>query len=562
MPPSGRRVGFVLAAVLVVVLAVAVTVEAVTLSGRPAAGAPGSGTVRLIALNDLHGNLEPPSGSSGRVTDDAGAQVEAGGAAFVAAHVAALRAQAPASVVLSTGDNVGASPLASALFRDEPTVEVLERIGVAASAAGNHEFDEGITELRRLQRGGCHPVDGCRFTPSYDGASFPILSANVTEGGKPALAASTVVEAGGARIGVIGATLSELPDLVSPDGIRGLEVGDEVAAVDAASRELTAQGVRAQVLLLHQGDEATGDGGPDACAIEPGGPGSRIAAAVSADVDAVFSAHTHQQYACSATDPAGNPRPFVQGLSFGRLLSVVDLALTGDGDVDRAATGTARNVVVTRDVAPDPAVADVVDRAVAQSRPLAERPVGTLAGPLLRAAAPSGLSPLGTVIADAQLAASRGDGAQLALTNPGGVRADLVPGAGGRVTYGQAYTVQPFGNILQTMTLTGAQLRAVLDQQFTVDDGPTVLQSSSNLRYTVVAGNRVGDISIGGVPVTDDGRYRVATNNFLSAGGDGFDTVTAGTELVGGPVDLDAFVAYLGANPGLAVPSTDRIVRR
>lgn len=561
MSSSGRRVGIVLAALLAVVLAVGVTVEAVTLSGRPAPGAPGPGTVRLIALNDLHGNLEPPSGSSGRVTDDVGAQVEAGGAAFLAAHVAALRAQAPASVVLSTGDNVGASPLASALFHDEPTVEVLERIGVAASVAGNHEFDEGIAELRRLQHGGCHPTDGCRFTPSYDGTSFPILSANVTDGsGRPALAASTVVEAGGTRIGVIGATLSELPDLVSPDGIRGLAVGDEVAAVDAASRGLTAQGVRAQVLLLHQGDETTGDGGPDACAIEPGGPASRIAAAVSADVDAVFSAHTHQQYLCSATDPAGNPRPFVQGLSFGRLLSVVDLALTGEGDVDRGAT-TARNEVVTRDVTPDPGVAEVVDRAVAQSRPLAERPVGTVAGPLLRAAGPTGLSPLGTVIADAQLAASRGDGAQIALTNPGGVRADLVPGAGGRVTYGQAYTVQPFGNILQTMTLTGAQLRAVLDQQFTVEDGPTVLQSSSNLRYTV-AGNRVGDIAIGGVPVTDGGRYRVATNNFLSAGGDGFDTFTAGTELVGGPVDLDAFVAYLGANPGLTPPSTDRIVRR
>nr|WP_224389641.1 metallophosphoesterase [Pseudonocardia sp. ICBG1293] len=241
MPSSGRRVGFVLAAVLVVVLAVGVTVEAVTLAARPDPGAPGAGTVRLIALNDLHGNLEPPTGSSGRVTDDAGAEVEAGGVEFLAAHVAALRAQAPASVVLSTGDNVGASPLASALFHDEPTVEVLERIGVAASAAGNHEFDEGIAELRRLQDGGCHPVDGCGFTPAYDGAAFPFLSANVTDGsGRPALAASTVVEAGGARIGVIGATLSELADVVSPDGIRGLEIGDEVAAVDAASRELTA----------------------------------------------------------------------------------------------------------------------------------------------------------------------------------------------------------------------------------------------------------------------------------------------------------------------------------
>ncbi|MEJ8278619.1 bifunctional metallophosphatase/5'-nucleotidase [Pseudonocardia spirodelae] len=558
MSSSGRRAAVVLAVLFALVLVVGVTVE--SLSSRPSAGSGGGGTVRLIALNDLHGNLEPPSGSSGRVTDDAGAEVEAGGAAFVAAHVRRLREEVPASAVLSTGDNVGASPLASALFHDEPTVAVLESMGVAASAAGNHEFDEGIAELRRVQRGGCHPTDGCRFTPSYDGAAFPILSANVTAGGDPALAASTVVEAGGTRVGVIGATLSELPDLVSPDGIRGLEVGDEVAAVDAASRALTAQGVRAQVLLLHQGDETAGDAGPDACSVEPGGPASRIAAAVSPDVDAVFSAHTHQQYSCAATDPAGNPRPLVQGLSFGRLLSVVDLAVTGDGDVDRAAT-TARNEIVTRDVAPDPAVARLVDRAVAQSRPLAERPVGTVAAPLLRAADPSGLSPLGTVIADAQLAASRGDGAQLALTNPGGVRADLVPGAGGRVTYGQVYTVQPFGNILQTMTLTGAGLRAVLDQQFTVEDGPTVLQSSSNLRYTV-AGNRVGEITIGGTPVTDDGRYRVATNNFLSAGGDGFDTFTAGTELVGGPVDLDAVVSYLGAHPGLTAPPTDRIVRR
>jgi 5'-nucleotidase len=197
---------------------------------------------------------------------------------------------------------------------------------------------------------------------------------------------------------------------------------------------------------------------------------------------------------------------------------------------------------------------------VAGSAPLAQRPVGTLAGPLPRAAAPSGLSPLGTVIADAHLAASRGDGAQLALTNPGGVRADLVPDADGRVTYGQAYTVQPFGNVLQTMTLTGAQLRAVLDQQFTVEDGPTILQTSSNVRYAV-AGERVGRIELDGVPVADDRPYRVAVNNFLSAGGDGFDAFSAGTDLVGGPVDLDALVAHLGAAPRLTAPPTDRIER-
>ncbi|OLM16891.1 MULTISPECIES: bifunctional UDP-sugar hydrolase/5'-nucleotidase [unclassified Pseudonocardia] len=554
---SSRRTGIVLAAVFASVLAVAVAAESRTLAGRPDAGGD-PGTVRVIAFNDLHGTLEPPTGSSARVTGDDGAEVDAGGAAYLAAHVERLRAEEPDSVLLSTGDNIGASPLASALFRDEPTIEVLDGMGVAASVAGNHEFDEGITELRRIAGGGCHPSDGCRFTPSFDGASFPVLAANVTEdGGGPALPATHVVEAGGTRIGIIGATLTELPGLVSPDGLRGLEIGDEVAAVDAASRDLTAQGVRAQVLLLHQGDDS--DGGPDSCALEPGGPGSRIAAAVSADVDAVLSAHSHQQYVCSATDPAGAPRPFVQGLSFGRLLSVLDLTITADGDVDRAAT-TARNEIVSHDVEPDPAAQEIVDRAVAGSAPLAERPVGTLAGPLPRAAAPSGLSPLGTVIADAHLAASRGDGAQLALTNPGGVRADLVPDAEGRVTYGQAYTVQPFGNVLQTMTLTGAQLRAVLDQQFTVEDGPTVLQTSSNVRYAV-AGERVGRVEVDGVPIADDRPYRVAVNNFLSAGGDGFDAFSAGTDLVGGPVDLDALVAHLGAAPRLTAPPTDRIGR-
>jgi len=549
---SGRRTGIVLAAVFALVLTAALAADIGSAAGGPA-------TVRVIAFNDLHGNLEPPSGSSARVTTGDGAEIEAGGAAFLAAHVARLRAEQPANVLLSSGDNVGASPLASALFRDEPTIELLDAMGVAASAAGNHEFDEGLAELQRLVAGGCHPDDGCRFGPTYDGASFPVLAANVTTAGRPVLPGHVVLDVGGTRLGVIGATLTELPDLVSPDGIRDIEVGDEIAAVDAASAELTAQGVHAQVLLVHQGDGTGSGGGPGSCALEPGGPGSAIAAGVSADVDAVFSAHSHEQYVCSVTDPAGAPRPFVQGLSFGRLVSVVDLALTGDGDVDRAAT-TARNEIVTRDVAPDPVAQGIVDAAVQGSEPLAQRPVGTLAGPLPRAADPSGLSPLGTVIADAQLAASRGDGAQLALTNPGGVRADLVPGPDGRVTYGQAYTVQPFGNILQTMTLTGAQLRAVLDQQFTVDDGPTVLQTSSNLRYSV-AGDRVTGIELDGAPVTDAGSYRVAVNNFLSAGGDGFDAFTAGTDLVGGPVDLDAFVGYLEANPGLAAPPTDRVTR-
>jgi 5'-nucleotidase len=531
------------------------------LAGKAVSGPPSGGTpvaVRLIALNDLHGNLEPPSGSAGRVVDAGGANVDAGGAAFLATHVAQLRAQSP-SVLLSVGDNVGASPVASALFHDEPTIDLLDQLGVAASTAGNHEFDEGYAELQRMQAGGCHPTDGCEFRPEFAGATFPILGANVVrDSGEPALPASTVVEVGGVRIGVIGATLRDLPTVVSAEGVRGLRFTDEIEAIDAASDALTARGVKAQIVLLHQGDEGAG-GGPSECAVKPDGPGSAIARGVSAQVDAVFTAHTHQQYVCSVPDPAGVQRPLVQGLSFGRLLSVVDLAVDpGTGEVVRADT-RARNEIVTRDVPPDPAAETLVAEAPAKAAPIADEPVGSLAGDLVRAAGPSGESPLGDVVADAQLEATRGAGAQVAITNPGGIRADL---QGGTVTYGEAFTVQPFGNIMQTITMTGAQLDAVLEQQWQ-QQSPRILQISSAMAYTwsqaAPAGEKVSGITIDGAPVDPAGRYRVSVNNFLAAGGDSFTVFARGTDLVGGPVDLDALLAFLAAHPNLVPPPTTRI---
>lgn len=553
----------VIAVVVVLVLVVAgiVALEVRNVRGSAAGGGPVA--VRIVAFNDLHGNLEPPSGSSGEVDDAAGASVEAGGAAHLAAHVARLRAEAPDTVLLSVGDNVGASPVASALFHDEPVIDVLDRLGVAASTVGNHEFDEGFTELRRLQDGGCHPVDGCLFRPGFDGASFPFLGANVTDtAGAPALPASTVVEVGGVRIGVIGVTLRELPTVVTAEAVAGLAFGDEVAAVDAASAGLTAQGVAAQVVLVHQGDEGAG-GGPSECSVEPGGAGSAIADDVSAAVDAVFTAHTHQQYVCARPDPAGNPRPLVQGLSFGRLLSVVDLEVDpATGDVLRDRT-TARNEVVSRDVEPDADVQAIVDEAVADAAPIADEPVGTIAADLLRSGGPSGETPLGDVIADPQLAATRDAGAQVAITNPGGIRADLPFAPDGVVTYGEAFTVQPFGNIMQVLTLTGAQLDAALEQQWQGQSSPRILQVSSTLRYrwsgAAPVGDRVTGLTVDGVPVDPAAPYRVAVNNFLAAGGDGFTAFADGTDLTGGEIDLDALLAYLAANPGLAPPAEDRI---
>ncbi|MGW0892440.1 bifunctional metallophosphatase/5'-nucleotidase [Saccharopolyspora sp. NPDC002578] len=529
---------------------------------------PDTTDVRLITFNDLHGNLEPPTGSSGEVELPDGSVVEAGGAAYLAAHLDRLRAQAPNSLVLSAGDSVGASPVNSALFHDEPTVEFLNSQDVRAHVVGNHEFDEGYAELQRLQSGGCHPEDGCRFRDSFEGAHFPYLGANVSfEDGSPALLPFTVQVSGGVPIGVIGATLEELPSVVSPEAVEGLRFGEEVAAIDRTADALDRFGIKAQVVLLHQGDEATG-GGPDSCELEPGGPATRIATEASPKVDAVFSAHSHQQYNCTATDPAGAPRPVVQGASFGRLLSVLDLSIDrATRDVVRERS-SARNEIVTRDIAPDAETVALVEEAREKAAPIANRAVGTITGDLLKAAAPSGESALGSVIADAQLESTAAGGAQLALTNPGGVRADLPhasspAGEGdGVVTYGEAFAVQPFGNIMQTITLTGAQLKNVLEQQWT-PEGATILQVSAGVHYeyseSAPIGSKVSGLTLHGEPVAPDALYRVAVNNFLAAGGDGFTGFAEGTDVTGGPVDLDALLGYFAAHPGVVPPAPDRI---
>ncbi|MBB5958884.1 5'-nucleotidase [Saccharothrix tamanrassetensis] len=529
--------------------------------------------VRLIGINDLHGNIEPPTGSSGRVTLSDGSQVEAGGAAYNATHIKNLQGQVRNSVIVGQGDLIGASPIVSALFHDEPTVEILNRVGMDTTAAGNHEFDEGYRELLRVQRGGCHPVDGCQFRESYDGAKFPILGANVTlaENGLPALPPFWVEFRDGIPIGFIGMPLKDVPILVDPNGIKELEFGDEIAAANRYADLLNWLGVKSIVLLVHQGDGTTG-GGPDDCRTVPGGPGQQIASKVSPKIDAVFSGHSHQHYNCTVTDPAGNPRPFIEGLAFGRELSVVDLKIDRrTRDVVRSAT-VAKNHVVTKDVTPDPAIQSVIDLAKSKSGPIANRPVGSIASDILRAQNGAGESALGNLIADSQLAATTGNGAVLALMNPGGVRTDLTyasspAGEGnGVVTYGEAFTVQPFGNILQTVTLTGTQIKAALEQQWQVVNGTPrqiILQPSAGLTYTWSAsapiGSKVSGIVLNGAPLDPTASYRVTINSFLQGGGDGFSAFTGGTEITGGGIDLDGFTAYLSAHPNTTPPALGRI---
>ncbi|VVJ23316.1 5'-nucleotidase (EC [Amycolatopsis camponoti] len=556
---------------LVVLAAAALATTAVTTAPASAGQRPDPTTdVRIIGFNDLHGNLEPPAGSSGRVRQSDGTTVDAGGAAYLATHVKQLRSQVRDSFVVSAGDNIGASPLTSALFHDEPTIDFLNMLGVNASVVGNHEFDEGYKELQRMQFGGCHPTDGCQFEKSFSGAKFPFLGSNVYfTNGLPALLPFTVKFEGGVPIGVIGATLKDLPSVVTPEAIKGLKFGDEVEAINRTANLLDFFGVKAQIVLMHQGDSTELEG-PNDCKVLPG-PATAIAKAVTPKVDAIFTGHSHQQYNCVINDPAGQPRPVIQGASFGRLLSVVDLKINlKTRDVVRSQT-KAFNEIVTRTVTPDPAVAALVADAVAKSGPIANKQIGTITQDLKAAGNAAGESALGDVIADAQLAGTQSNSAVIAMTNPGGIRADLnyassPAGEGdGVVTYGEAFTVQPFSNIMQTITLTGANLKNVLEQQWAPGVNPKFLQISSSLHYSWSAsaaqGSRVSNITVNGTPVDPAATYRVSVNNFLAAGGDGFTEFTKGTNLAGGPVDLDALVAYLGAHPNLAPPAADRVTQ-
>ncbi|MEU9844732.1 bifunctional metallophosphatase/5'-nucleotidase [Actinomadura sp. NPDC048032] len=543
-------------------------VTVVGVAAQPAAARPApTASVRLLALNDFHGNLEPPSGSSGTAIDENGNAVPAGGAAYVAAHLKRLRDRD--TLTVAQGDLIGASPLISAAYHDEPSVQFLGDAGVTASAVGNHEFDEGYQELLRIQNGGCHPVDGCSPAGRWRGAKFDYLGANVLlrKNDRPAVKPWTIRRVNGVRIGFIGLVTKTTPSIVTAEGIKDLKFQDEVDAANRAARELKRRHVRAMVVLVHEGDQVKSGERPDECGVVPGA-GTRIAQQADPEIDMVLSGHTHQQYLCSVQDPAGNPRLFSSGSSFGRVITEVNLKVNRrTGDIVRSSV-RADNHVVTRDVPPDPATQTFVQTWKDRVSTIADKPIGKITADLTRAPSAAGETALGDVIADGQLAGTRDLGAQVALMNPGGVRTDLVYNKSGSesedgiVTYGEAFAVQPFSNVMGVTSLTGAQIDALLEQQWT-SAGEKILQPSANLHFAIdragPVGDRVSAITIDGTPVDPAAVYKVAANNFLLGGGDGFSVFTQGKDQVLGPIDLDAFVAYFTAQGTVSPPALNRI---
>lgn len=547
--------------------------------------------ITLIALNDFHGNLEAPRRAITAPADANGpeVQVPAGGAAHLAAAIQAIRARSPNSLTVAAGDLVGASPLISSLFLDEPTIHAMNLMRLDFNAVGNHEFDRGSAELLRLDRGGCERLatrDPCVVDRDFGGADFAFLAANVlTADRAPLLPAYGIRRFGTGRgevvIGVIGMTLKETPTLVTPEGVAGLTFEDEAETVNALIPRLQAEGADAIVVLIHQGLSFRGPYSAKTCEGVDGDL-MQILRRLSPEVDVVVSGHTHQTYNCdfSTIDPT---RPFLvtSAGSQGTLLTEIKLtvdpargvtARTADmhivqGDAFRGSRGQVEPTDRFPRHTPDPRVAALVERYRAAAQPLAERVVGSLAGPALREDAPSGESVLGNLIADGQLAATRANGAQIAFVNSGGVRADLVPAANGSVTYGQIYAVQPFGNVIALRTLTGRQLKAVLEQQWNSGtntvERPQMLHPSAGFSYSYdlsrPAGQRVFDMRLNGTPITDESAVRIAAPTFLLSGGDNFTAWTAGTDPLGGPMDVDALEAWLTANPRLTPPAPDRI---
>src|SRR5437762_1737448 len=522
--------------------------------------------LRILAINDFHGNLRPPPGGI-RIADLAdktkNIAVPAGGAEHMATVVKQLREGHRNTIFVAAGDLIGASPLLSAMFHDEPTIESLSMMGLDVASVGNHEFDEGKDELLRMQNGGCHPKDGCLGPHPFTGAKFRYLAASTIEKGtgKSLFPGYEIRNFDGIPVAFIGLTLKGTPGIVAPDGVASLEFRDEAETVNALIPELKARGVEAIVVLIHEGGLPTGDYNecPDIS-----GPIVEIVKKFDHAVDVVVSGHTHRAYVCEI-----DGRLVTSGDKYGTLVTTIDLKLdsvTRDVISAKADNSIVRIATLAKD-AEQTALIEAYDTLAA---PIANRPAGSVTVTLSRVPNNAGESPLGDIIADAQLAATSAEekgGAVIAFTNPGGVRADVTRREDGAVTYADLFASQPFSNQLVTITLTGKQIKDMLEQQWLDPKRPRILQVSKSFSYAWDGSKPDGErviaerMSLNGQPVDPTASYRVTVNNFLFVGGDGFTVLTQGTVPQVGIYDVDALHAYFGANSPVGPTAADRIVR-
>jgi 5'-nucleotidase len=535
-------------------------------ASRSAAETPAPVDLRILAINDFHGYMRPPTGGiaiADPYDKTKKINVAAGGSEYMATLVRKLRAGAKNNIFVAAGDLIGASPFLSAMFHDEPTIESLSIMGLAVASVGNHEFDEGKDELLRMQNGGCHPTDKCRGPHPFAGAKFHYLAASTVEKstGKTIFPPYEIREFDGIPVAFIGLTLKGTPDIVSPVSVAGLEFKDEADTVNALVPELKARGVEAIVVLIHEGGFPTG--GYNEC---PGisGPIVDIVKKFDRAVDVVISGHTHQAYVCDI-----DGRLVTSGDKYGTIVTTIDIKL--DPATRDVISAKADNVIVRTDAyARDPDQTELLASYEKLAAPIADRRAGSITETLSRRPNDAGESALGDIIADAQLAATRAEdkgGAVIAVTNPGGIRTDLAKKQNGAVSYADIFASQPFRNQLVTLTLTGAQIKAMLEQQWLDPKRPRILQVSKGFSYAWDGAKPYGErviadrMSLNGARIDPAQNYRVTVNNYLSVGGDGFTVLKEGKAQLFGIYDADALDGYFKANSPVSAGQPDRITR-
>lgn len=540
--------------------------------------------IQILGLNDFHGQLEfgPPAASSGfRIGPLASGQCippscyPVGGAEYLSTHVDLLRAENPENTVfVSAGDLIGATPLLSAAFHDEPTIEAFNLMELDYNGVGNHEFDEGVDELLRMQEGGCHPVDGCGDGDDFEGAEFDFLAANVVykDDGKGKHKEKTIFKpykmrsfGHGIKVAFVGMTLEGTPLIVSPDGIASVDFLDEAQTVNDLVPELKKKGADVIVVLLHEGGSPSNTGGDPALinsCNNPSGALPPIVEAMSDEVDIVITGHTNWAVNCNI-----DGKIVTGAASQGRLITEIDFEV---GHKSKQIIGPilVDNNLVTREVPADPDMTALIAKYNAVIGPIANEVIGNTTEAMDRAVLTLGReSTLGRLIADAQLASSiaQGAGGQIALMNPGGIRSNFDVGP---ITYGEAFSVQPFSNILTTKTFTGQQIKDILEQQFKTSAGGTrtlILPVSAGFSYTwdnsAAVNGKVSNMMLNGSPIGLATSYRVVANNFLAGGGDDFPGFRVGTAEQTGADDLVALETYLQANNPYVPVSTVRITR-
>ncbi|GAA2112910.1 bifunctional metallophosphatase/5'-nucleotidase [Nocardioides bigeumensis] len=536
------------AASALLVAAVAPGASAKPKPGGPAETKAKTTEVQILALNDFHGQLRPPDSTSsgGRI-----GTTPAGGAEYLAQYVRSLEETNPNSLFVSAGDVIGATPLVSAIFHDEPTIEAMNLMGLDYNGVGNHEFDEGPEELTRMQEGGCHPVEGCFGGDGFEGADFEFLAANVTykDSGETIFPPFAIHEFPGVDVAVVGMTLEGTPNIVTAAATENLEFQDEADSVNALVPVLKKAGIETIVVLMHEGGSAgasLNETTVNSCA-NPTGAAVDVIKRFNPEIDLVVTGHTN--WALNCPNLAGTGIMVTGAASVGRVVTDVDLTISRA--TKEVVSASINNVIVERtEFAPAADITELINHYGEIAAPIENRVIGTASAALSRTNNAYGESSLGDIIADAQLWATSGPGwshgapAVVSFMNSGGIRAAIDAGP---ITYGEAFSVQPFANVLVTMDMTGTQIDDLLEQQFSGGNG--VLQIPASLTYdrseSAPTGSKVSNVRINGVLLDPATTYRVTVNNFLADGGDGYSVLRQGTNRFVGEIDSDAFSRYV-----------------